>query len=123
MLLHPITFLATIHVVAKDLAFFSPLNNPPRGINGIHEGVAIKNPCLQEGQVEEKDYNTDRIEIMSQNTQYGSQHEKNKQEIKRGQGRHQWDHAMQCSNELGKKVPPQYYLNQLEVIYRVCQAW
>ena len=68
MLLHPITFLATIHVVAKDLAFFSPLNNPPRGINGIHEGVASESHCLLEGQVKEKDYNTDVRVVMSLHT-------------------------------------------------------
>ena len=31
MLSHLIAFLATIHIVAKDLAFSSPLNDPPRG--------------------------------------------------------------------------------------------
>ena len=46
------------------------------------EGVAIENHCLLEGQVEEKDYETNITEVMSLHTQYKSQHEKNKQEIK-----------------------------------------
>ena len=83
ILLHPIAFLATKHVVSKDLAFFSPLNDPPRGANGIHEGVNSKNHCPLEGQVEEKDCNTDIIEVMSLHTQYRSQHGKNKQELKK----------------------------------------
>ena len=58
MLSHSIAFLATTHVVVKDLAFFSPLNDPPRRTNGIHEGVANENHCPWEEQVEEKDYNT-----------------------------------------------------------------
>ena len=82
MLSCPIIFLATTHIVVKDLAFSSPLNDPPRGTNGIHEGVANENHCLLEGQVEEKDYDTNIIEVMSLHTQYRSQHGKNKQEIK-----------------------------------------
>ena len=77
-----IAFLATIHVVAKDLAFFSPLNDPPREIDGIHEVVAIKNHCPLEGQVEAKDYNTDIREVMSHHTQYKNHHGKNEQEIR-----------------------------------------
>ena len=65
ILLCLIAFLATIHVVAKDLAFYSPLNNPPRGMNGIHKGVASENHCLLEGQVEEKDYDTNVTEVIS----------------------------------------------------------
>ena len=76
-----IVFLVTIHIVVKDLAFSSPLNDPPRGTNGIHEGVANENHCLLEGKVEEKDYNTDMIEGTSLHTKYRSQHGKNKQEI------------------------------------------
>ena len=68
MLLLLITFLATRHVVAKDLAFSSPLNNPPRGTNGIHKGVASENHCPLEGQVEEKDYDIDVIKVMSHYT-------------------------------------------------------
>ena len=82
MLLRLVAFLATIHIVAKDLAFSSPLNDPPRGINGIHEVVAIESYCPLEGQVEEKDYDTDIKEVMSFHIQYGSQHGKNGQEIK-----------------------------------------
>ena len=52
MLLHPIIFLVTKHVVTKDPAFSSPLNDLPRGTNGIHEGVANENHCRLEGQVE-----------------------------------------------------------------------
>ena len=55
MLLCSIAFLATTHVAVKDLAFSSPLNDPPRVMNGIYEGEANKNHCLLEGQVEEKD--------------------------------------------------------------------
>ena len=82
MLLCLIAFLATKHVVAKDLAFSSPLNDPPRGANGIHEGIASKNHCPLEGQVKKKNYNTDIREVMSQNIQYENQHRKNEQEIK-----------------------------------------
>ena len=74
--------MATIHIVAKDLAFSSPLNDPPRGTNGIHEGVANEIHYPLGGEVEEKNYDTDIIEVMSQHTQYISQHGKNKQEIK-----------------------------------------
>ena len=88
MLSHPIIFWATRHIVAKDLAFSSPLNDPLRGTNGSHEGVASKNHCLLEGQVEEKDYDTDIIEVISLQTQYRSQHWKNEQEIKSDQGWH-----------------------------------
>ena len=93
MLLHPIAFLANKYIVAKDLAFFSPLNDPLRRMNGIHEGVANENHCLQEGQVEEKDYNTDVKEGMSFYTQYGSQHGNNKQELKRERVWHRKDRA------------------------------
>ena len=81
MQLRLITFLATIHV-ATDLAFSSPLNDPPRGMNGIHEGVASENHCPLEGQIEVKDYDTDILEVMSFHIQYKSQHGKNEQEIK-----------------------------------------
>ena len=76
-----ITFLATRHVIRKDLAFSSPLNDPPRGMNGIHKGVANKNHCLLEGQVEEMDYDTNIKEVTSPHIQYRSQHGKNEQEI------------------------------------------
>ena len=69
---HPIAFLVTIHVVAKDLAFPSPLNDPPRGTNGICKGVASKTHCPLEGQVEAKDYKTNIREVMSLHTQYKS---------------------------------------------------
>ena len=82
MLLCLITFLATKYIVAKNQAFSSPLNNPPRGTNGIH-GVASKNHCPLEGQVEDKDYDTNIMEVTSQNTQYKSQHGKNEQKIKK----------------------------------------
>ena len=59
MLSYYIAFLATTHIVVKDLAFFLPLNNPLGGMNGIHKGVANENHCQLEGQVEEKDYDTD----------------------------------------------------------------
>ena len=85
MLLYPIIFLATIHIVVKDLAFSSPLNDPPRRTNDIHEGVANENHCPLEGQVEEKDYNTDIREVTSLHIQYRSQHGKNEQEIKKEQ--------------------------------------
>ena len=65
MLLRAIIFLATIHIVVKDLAFSSPSNDPPRGTNGIYKGVASENHCTLEGQVEEKDYDTNIIEVMS----------------------------------------------------------
>ena len=81
---HPIAFLATRHVIIKYLAFSSPLNDPPRGTNGIHEGVASENHCSLEGQVEEKDYDTNIREVTNLHTQYRSQHGKNKQELKRG---------------------------------------
>ena len=89
MLLCLILFLATKHVIIKDLAFSSPLNDPPRGTNGIYKGVASKNHCPLEGQVEEKDYDIDIREVTSLHTQYKSQHGKNKQEIKSEQGQHQ----------------------------------
>ena len=73
----PIAFLATTPIVVKDLAFSSPLNDPPRGTNGIHKGVANENHFPLEGQVEEKDYNTNIIEVMSLHTRDGSQHGKN----------------------------------------------
>ena len=60
--------LATIHIIVKDLAFSLTLNDPPRGANGIHEGVANENHCPLEGQVEEKNYDTNVIEIMSLHT-------------------------------------------------------
>ena len=75
-------FLATKHIVTKDLAFYSPLNDPQRGMNGIHEEVASKNHCPLEEQVEAKDYNTDIIKVRSLYRQYKSQHEKNEQEIR-----------------------------------------
>ena len=53
------------------------------GTNGIYEGIANESHCLLEGQVEEKDYDTDTTEAMSHQIQYKSQHEKNKQEQKR----------------------------------------
>ena len=89
MLLYLVAFLAIRHIVAKDLAFYSPLNDPLRGTNGIHEGVANENHCPWEGQVEEKGYEIDIKEVRSLHTQYKSQHEKNKQEIKSEQVRHQ----------------------------------
>ena len=89
ILSHSIAFLATIHIVAKNLAFSSPLNDPPRSTNGIDEGVASENHCPLEGQVEVKDYKTDIIEVMSHHTQYKSQHEKNEQKIKSEQVQHQ----------------------------------
>ena len=82
----PIIFLAIIHIVVKNLAFSSPLNDPPRGTNGIYKGVANENHCPLEVQVEVKDYDTDIIEGMSLHTQYRSQHGKNKQEIKSESG-------------------------------------
>ena len=89
MLLCLIVFLATKHIITKDLAFSSPLNDPPRGTNGIHEGVASKSHCPLEGQVEAKDYDTNIKEVMSLHTQYKSQHGKNKQEIRSEQVQHQ----------------------------------
>ena len=80
MQLHLIAFLATKHIVAKDLAFSSPLNDPPRETNGIHEGVPIESHCPWEGQVEAKNYDTDLTEVISLCTQCKSQHGKNKQE-------------------------------------------
>ena len=82
----PIIFLATIHVVVKNLAFSSPLNDPPRGTNGIYKGVTNENHCPLEGQIEEKNYDTDIIKGMTLYTQYRSQHGKNKQEIKSESG-------------------------------------
>ena len=82
ILLRPIPFLATIHIVVKDPAFSSPLNDPPRRTNGIYKGVANENHCLLEGQVEEEDYDTNIIEVTSRYIQYGSQHGKNEQELK-----------------------------------------
>ena len=99
MLLCPTAFLATIYIVVKDLAFSSPLNNPPRRTNGIHKGVANENHCPLEGQVEEKDYNTDIIEVINLHIQYRSQHGKNEQELKREQVWHWKGHAKQCSNK------------------------
>ena len=58
MLLHLSAFLAAKHIVVKDLAFSLPLNNPPRETNGIYEVVASKSHCPREGQVEQKDYDT-----------------------------------------------------------------
>ena len=77
-----ITFLATRLIVAKDLAFSLPLNDPPRETNGIHEGVASESHCPLEGQVEEKDYDINIIKVTSLHTQYKSQHEKNEKDIK-----------------------------------------
>ena len=88
MLLCLSAFLATKHIVAKDLAFSLPLNDPPREINGIYEVVASKNHCPLEG-VEVKDYNTNITEVISQNIQYKSQHGKNKQEIRSGRVQYQ----------------------------------
>ena len=82
MLLHLIVFLATIHIVVKDLAFSSPLDDPSKRTNGIHEGVASKSHHPLEGQIEAKDYDVDIIKVMSHYTQYRNQDEKNKQEIK-----------------------------------------
>ena len=82
MLLHLITFLATIHIFVKGIAFFSPLIDPPGGKNGIHEGVDSENHYLLEGKVEGKDYDIDIREVMSQYTQYKSQHGKNEQELR-----------------------------------------
>ena len=70
MLVHLIIFLATKYIVIKDLAFSSPLNDPPREKNGIYKGEANENHCLLEGQVEYKDYNTNIREVMSLHTQY-----------------------------------------------------
>ena len=56
-------------------------------MNGIHKGVASENHYPLKGQVEEKDYDTNIIEVMSLHTQYESQHGKNKQELKR---KHVW---------------------------------
>ena len=89
ILLPPIAFLATTYVVVKDLAFPSPLNDPPRGTNGIHEGLANENHCLMEVKLEQKDNDTDLIRVISLCTQYGSQHGKNEQEIKSERGQHQ----------------------------------
>ena len=72
MLLCLIAFLATRYIIAKDLAFSSPLNDPPKGTNGIHEGVANKSHCLLEGQIEVKDFDTDIREVTSLHTQYES---------------------------------------------------
>ena len=69
---HPIAFLATRHVVIKDLAFSSPLNDPPRRTNGIYEGVPNENYCLLEGEVEAKDYNTDIKKVRGLHAQYRS---------------------------------------------------
>ena len=88
ILLHLIAFLATKHIVAKDLAFFSPLNGPARGTYGIREGLDSENHFLLEGQVEAKDYDTDIREVMSLHTQYESQDGKNEQEIRSEQGWH-----------------------------------
>ena len=54
-------------------------------MNGIYKGVGSESHCPQEGQVEEKDYNNDIIEVTSLHTQYKSQCGKNKQELKRKQ--------------------------------------
>ena len=113
MLLCPIAFLTTIHIVVKDLALSSPLNDPPRRKNGIHEGVDNENHWILEGQVKEKDYNTDIIEVTSLHTQYESQHGKNKQETKSEHIHHWTSHAKRCSNEIGRKVQLKQYLNQL----------
>ena len=85
MQLHLIPFLARKQIVAKDLAFSWPLNDPPREMNGIHEVLAIESHWPQERQVEAKDYNTDLTEVMNHHTQYKSQYEKNEQEVKRRQ--------------------------------------
>ena len=77
-----IAFLATKHIAAKDLAFSSPLNDPPRETNGIQQGEAIKSHCPRERKVEEKDYNNNIIEVTSLHTQYKSQHGNNEQEIR-----------------------------------------
>ena len=82
ILLHLVTFFTTIHIIIKYLAFSSPLNDPLRGTNGIHEGVASENHCPLEGQVEAKDYNTNITEVTSLHIQYKNQHGKNEQEIK-----------------------------------------
>ena len=88
MLSHPITFLATKHIVTRYLAFSSPLNDPPRGTNGIREGVANKSHFPLEGQIEVKDYDTDIREVTSRHTQDENQHGKNEQAIKSEQGQH-----------------------------------
>ena len=85
MLSCPIIFLPTIHIVVKDLAFSSPLNDPPRRTNGIHEGVANENHCLLEGQVEEKDYEHQYNRGNKPSYTYRSQHGNNEQEIKKEQ--------------------------------------
>ena len=85
-------------------------------MNGIHEGVANESYCLWEGQFEEKDYDTDIKEVTSLHTQYRSQHGKNEHKLKSEQGWCWKGSAKQSSNELGKKVPPRQYLNQLWVI-------
>ena len=82
MLLHLIEFLASRHIIAKDLAFFSPLNDPPRRMNGIHEGVSSEKHCPLEGQVEAKDFNSNIIKVTSLHIQYKNQHRKNEQETR-----------------------------------------
>ena len=99
ILLHLSAFLATKHIVIIDLAFSSPLNDPPRGANDSHEGVTNESHRLLEGKVEEKDYDTNIIEVMNLNIQYKSQHGKNEQELKREQVRCQKGHAKQCLNK------------------------
>ena len=74
MLLCLIAFVATRHVIIKNLALSTPLNDPPRATNAIHEVVAIESHCLLEEQVEEKDSDTDIREVTSLHTQYKSQH-------------------------------------------------
>ena len=86
ILSHLIAYLATRHIILKVLAFFSALNDPPRGANGVHKGVANENHCPQEGQVEGKDYDTNIKEVTRLHTQYKSEHGKNEQEIKSEQG-------------------------------------
>ena len=89
MMLCFVTFLATINIVLKDLAFSSPLNGPPRGANSIHEEIASKNHCPLEGQVEANNHDTNITEVTSLHTQYKNQHGKNEQKIRSEQVQYQ----------------------------------
>ena len=91
---------------ATDLAFLSPLNDPPRGTNSIHKGVTSEYHCPLEGQVEEKDYDTNIMEVMSLHTQDKNWHGKNKQKIRSEQVKYWKNCAKRCSNEQGKNFPP-----------------
>ena len=84
-----IALLASRHVVVKDPAFSSRLNDPLRRINDICEGVASENHCPLEEKIEAKHYDTNTIDVISHYTQYKSQHGKNEQEIKSERVQHQ----------------------------------